>query len=147
MLQREMEFARRGYAALSDAYRKGNIDDFEPVLAEFCDPKIVLVPAGVFPDSRMVQGWEAFLGLAAEQMQAFEKGSMWMEPLEFIDAGDRLVVPYRFGGRGRHTEIEVEFSFAHVVTMREGRAVRIDVYETKQEALEAAGLTEADISS
>jgi ketosteroid isomerase-like protein len=111
-----------------------------PVLEEFWDPKFALVPAGVLPDSRNVQGWDGVLGLIAEQMQAFEKGSMWMEPLEFIDAGERLVVPYRFGGRGRHTEIEVEFSFAHVITIREGKAVRVRVYETKEEALEAVGL-------
>jgi ketosteroid isomerase-like protein len=116
------------------------VDDFVPVLEEFWDPEIVLVPAGVLPDSGRVQGRERVLGAIAEQMQAFEKGSMWMEPLEFIDAGDRLVVPYRFGGRGRHTEIEVEFSFAHVVTIHDGKAVRVDVYETKKEALEAVGL-------
>jgi ketosteroid isomerase-like protein len=78
----------------------------------------------------------------AEQMQAFEKGSTWLEPLEFIDAGDRLVVAYRFGGRGRHTEIEVEFSFAHVVTIHEAKAARVDMYETKQQALEAVRLSQ-----
>ena len=65
-----------------------------------------------------------------------------MTPLEYIDAGDRLVVPYRFGGRARYTGLEVEFSFVHVFTLREGRSVRIDVYPDKPAAfaaLEASG--------
>jgi ketosteroid isomerase-like protein len=139
MSQTDVETARKGYAALGGAYRSGEIDDFVPVLEEFWDPRIVLVPAGVLPDSRPVQGWDELLGAIAEQMQAFEKGSMWLEPQEFIDTGDRLVVPYRFGGRGRHTEIEVEFSFTHVITMQAGKAVRVDVHLTKEEALEALG--------
>jgi ketosteroid isomerase-like protein len=69
---------------------------------------------------------------------------MWLEPLEFIDAGDRLVVPYRFGGKARHTGIEVEFSFVHVFTQRRGKAVRVDVYETKEQAFEDVGLSERD---
>ena len=140
MSAEDIELARRGYAALDRAYRSGNIDEFKPVMQEFWDPDIVLIPAGVLPDSRRVQGIDGLLGIVEEQMQAFELGTAWLEPLEFIDAGDRLVVPYRFGGLGRHTEIEVEFSFAHVITMRDGKAVQVRAYETTDEALEAAGL-------
>lgn len=67
---------------------------------------------------------------------------MWIEPLEYIDAGDRLVVPYRFGGQGHHTGIEVEFSFVHVFTMRNRKVARVDVYKTKTQALEAVGRSE-----
>jgi ketosteroid isomerase-like protein len=141
MSQQDVENARRGYAALNDAYRSGDVESFRPVLEEFWDPEVVFVPAGVLPDSRSsVQGWDAVLRFTAGQMQAFESGSMWIEPLEFIDGGDRLVVPYRFGGRARHTGIEVEFSFVHVFTQRRGKAVRVDVYATKQEALTDVGL-------
>ena len=61
-------------------------------------------------------------------------------PREFIDAGDALVVPVRFGGRARHTGIEVEFSYVHVLTIQNRKTVRMYVYETKAEALEAVGL-------
>ena len=73
-------------------------------------------------------------------MQAFEQ--RWIEPEEFIDSGDVLVVPVRFGGRARHTGIEVEFSYVHVITIQNGRTVRVDVYESKAQALEAVGLRE-----
>ena len=70
-------------------------------------------------------------------MEAFRE--MWIEPEEFIDAGDKLVVPVRFGGQARHTGIELEFTFVHVWTMRDGKSIRMDVFETRREALEAVG--------
>ena len=51
-------------------------------------------------------------------------------------------MPVRFGGRARHTGIEVEFSYVHVITIQNGRTVRVDVYESKAQALEAVGLRE-----
>jgi ketosteroid isomerase-like protein len=143
MSQQDIENARRGYAALNDAYRSGDLERFRPILEEFWDPDVVFVAAGVLPDSgTTTHGLDGVLGFISGQMQAFEEGSMWMEPLEYIDAGDRLVVPYRFGGRARHTGIDVEFSFVHAFTQRRGKAVRVDVYETKEQALEDLGLSE-----
>jgi ketosteroid isomerase-like protein len=51
-------------------------------------------------------------------------------------------VPHRFGGTARHTGIAVEFEFVHVFTLREGMTVRVDAYETREQALEAVGLGE-----
>ena len=144
MSQQDIENARRGYAMLNQAYRSGNPDDFRPFMEEFWDPEVVLAPAGVLPESAPAHGWDGVVRFMSSQMQAFEHGSMWMEPLEFIDAGDRMVVPYRFGGRAEHTGIEVEFEFVHVFTQRRGKTVRLDVYLTRQEALEDLGLAPAD---
>ena len=144
MSQRDIENARRGYAVLNEACRSGDVDRFRPILEELWDPDVVFAAAGVLPDSSTsAHGWDGVLAFISGQMQAFEEGSMWIEPLEYIDAGDRLVVPYRFGGRARHTGIEVEFSFVHVFTRRRGKTVRVDVYETKEQALEDIGLSEA----
>jgi ketosteroid isomerase-like protein len=85
-------------------------------------------------------GRSGLLEFIERQMQAFEVGTMWMKPLEYIDVGDRLVVPYRWGGRARHTGIEMEFTFAHVITMRNGRMMRMEAYASKSEALEAVGV-------
>jgi ketosteroid isomerase-like protein len=139
--QEDVENARRGYALLNDAYRSADAERFRPFLEEIWDPEVVFVPAGVLPESRAVHGLEAVLQFTAGQMEAFEDGSMWIEPLEYIDAGDRIVVPYRFGGRARHTGVEVEFSFVHVFTQRRGKTVRVDVYESLDEAREDVGLS------
>jgi ketosteroid isomerase-like protein len=142
MSHQDIENAKRGYAAWNAAYRSGHVDDLRPILEELWDPEVVFQPAGALPDSaaRPHRGWDGLLHFTANQMEAFSE--MWMEPLEFIEAGDLLIVPYRFGGQARHTGIEVEFSFVHVFHFRDGKVVRCDVLKTKAEALEAAGLSE-----
>src|SRR5262245_54092854 len=116
MSQAMVETARRGYAQLNRAYRGGDVDQLLPWLDEQFDPAVEFVPAGVLPESRPVKGWDGMLRYTAEQMKAFEDGSMWLEPIDYIDAEDDdwLVVPYRFGGTARHTGIPVAFEFVHV---------------------------------
>src|SRR5262245_47331873 len=142
MSEQDIENTKRGYAAVNAAYRSGNVDDLRPVLEELWDPEVVFQPAGMLPDSapRPHRGWDGVLGFIANQMEAFSE--MWMEPLDFIEIGDRMVVPYRFGGKARHTGIEVEFSFAHLFHLADGKVVRCDVFKTKAEALQAAGLSD-----
>ena len=81
-----------------------------------------------------------FCSFIGNQMEAFSEG--WLEAEEFIDRGDYLIVPYRFGGRARHTGLDVEFSFVHLIALRDGKVTRLEVHRTKAEALEAAGLSE-----
>jgi ketosteroid isomerase-like protein len=42
--------------------------------------------------------------------------------------------------RGRATEIEVEFPFAHLISFRDGKATKVRMYTNEAAALEAAGL-------
>jgi ketosteroid isomerase-like protein len=108
-----------------------------PIAEELWDRDIVLsLPGGVLGGGETWHGHDGMLRFIAHQMEAFRE--MWVEPQEFIEAGDRLVVPVHFGGEARHTGIELEFTSVHVVTMRNGKAVRIDAFESKQEALDAA---------
>jgi ketosteroid isomerase-like protein len=142
MSQENIEIARRGYATLNDAYRTGDPNVFLPVLEENWDPDVVFEPAGVLPDSTRhpYHGWNSILQFIGNQMEAFSEG--WLEPTEFIDRGDQLIVPYRFGGRARHTGLDVEFSFVHLITLRDGKVTRLEVHRTKAEAMDAAGLQE-----
>lgn len=138
MSSENVELVRRAYAAAVEAYKTG---DLAPVFAEFADPDIVFsnetVTSG-YPERGEWRGRDGLLQFASGQVEAFKE--MWMRPDEFIDAGDRVVVPLRLGGRGRHTDIEIELSVIHVVTVRNGRAARIDVFDRMDRAFEAAGL-------
>lgn len=87
-----------------------------------------------------MRGREGMLQFLRTQAEAFDL--FQVEPLEFIDAGDRVVVPVRFGGRARHTGLEIDFSVVHVLTLRAKMLLRIDIYGTRAEALEAVGLRE-----
>jgi ketosteroid isomerase-like protein len=64
------------------------------------------------------------------------------EPLEFIDAGDRVVVSYRQWGRGRSSGAEVEMEVTQVYAVRDGKIASLREYMSKAEGLKAAGLRE-----
>jgi ketosteroid isomerase-like protein len=138
MSEENVERARRGYAAFNDAYRTG---DFLPVIEEYFDPDVVLKPAGILPEGATeIRGLGGLLDFTKRQAEAFEDLSL--TPERFIAAGDRVIAPLKLGGRARFTGLPVEFSIVHMATYREGKVLRIDVYASLAEALEAAGLSE-----
>ena len=75
-----------------------------------------------------------------EDLEAWEERRL--EPEEFIDAGDDVVVLLHEYRRGRGSGVELETDTAVVVAVREGRVVRIQGYMDRDAALEAAGLSE-----
>ncbi len=132
--------ARRGIAEINEIYKTGEFSRSLPRIRKVCDPDFVLRPSGMFPEHQEMRGPEGFLKFMRGQAEAFER--MWIEAEEFLDAGDRVVIPIRFGGRARHAGLDVEFQVTHLCTYREGKLLRDEIYPTKAEALEAAGLRE-----
>ncbi len=61
---------------------------------------------------------------------------------ELIDAGDEVVVVIHETVHARDSDAPIERDLIQVMTVREGKALKMRVYETRKEALEAAGLTE-----
>ena len=61
---------------------------------------------------------------------------------ELIDAGDEVVVVIHETVRARESDAAIDRDLIQVVTAREGKAMKMRVYETRKEALEAAGLSE-----
>jgi ketosteroid isomerase-like protein len=69
--------------------------------------------------------------------------SVWDEVEELIDAGDQVVSVQTSHARGRASGVAVDLEhFAAVWTLRRGRIVRVALFTTRAEALEAAGLRE-----
>jgi ketosteroid isomerase-like protein len=65
-----------------------------------------------------------------------------MAPKELIDAGDHVVVVLHETTGARGTEALIERDLFVVWTFREGKAVRLEIFSTRDEALEAARLRE-----
>ena len=61
---------------------------------------------------------------------------------EFIDAGDTVIVMLSQHTRGRASGIELELSYAQAWTVQRGKITRMEFFPTRNEALEAAGLSE-----
>ena len=69
--------------------------------------------------------------------------SFKVEPLEMIDAGQgQVVAVFRNSGRAKLSGVEVELTFAVVYTLSDGKIARGREYWTRDEALQAAGLSE-----
>jgi len=73
-------------------------------------------------------------------------GAAWaewnIEPEQFIDAGDSVVVFIRMKTEGRGSGIETERPDALVCKLGDGRIVRLDYYNDRKQALRAVGLSQ-----
>lgn len=93
----------------------------------------IIDTAGVF------RGPDALRDSLGELRESFEQLSF--EPEHFIEApGGEVVVLVHARGRGRGSGLEIDNHIAWVWTFRDGKAVRLVVYEEPAEALEAVGL-------
>ena len=121
-----------------DAYNREDWDDFI-----FKDA----APGFEVDFSRAVGPWRGVLGL--DQIRRFvdEIRETWestrLEPDEFIEAGDLVVVPLTQHLKGRGG-IEVVTRATFVWTIRNGAIERMVMYQEREEALEAVGLSEQD---
>jgi ketosteroid isomerase-like protein len=116
--------------------------DMEALFA-FYDPEIV------WDQTRYAGGELAALYSGHDGVRRFFRE--WLAPFEsyfayaedFIDAGDAVVVSVRQGGRGKLSGADVAMPpYMQVYRLRDGRAVRIEVYANQDEALKAVGLAE-----
>ena len=139
MAQAHVEIARRGYAAINEAYEQDSVDPLEPMLDEFWAPDGVLVTSGrLFPEAGEWPGKEGMLRFARQQMEAFER--MWAEPDDYIETDDGVLVRLRLGGVARHTGITMEFEIFHVLTFRDNKLTRLEAHVDEADARRAAGL-------
>jgi ketosteroid isomerase-like protein len=93
-----------------------------------------------WPDQQVYIGDEGAMQFNAEWAAAWDDWEM--VPEDYIDAGERVVVILTQRGRSKATGIPVEMRFAQVWTLRDGQGVRMQLYASVEEALEAVGLSE-----
>jgi ketosteroid isomerase-like protein len=133
MSQQNVEIVRRAY----EAFNRG---DIESVTADFA-PEFEYVATGAIPG---VEG--VFLG--PEGYRRFIEG-FWsefdnarLEVHESTEAGDQVLVSMTLTGRGKQSGVKASWPVWLVWTMRDGRIVRGQGFMSRDEALEAAGLSE-----
>jgi ketosteroid isomerase-like protein len=131
MSQENVEVVRRAF----EAYVRG---DLETSLAAF-DPEVETYDHDL-PDAGEYRGVEGLLRWQAHWDREWE--SWRWEPKEYIDAGERVVAVLHVHARGRQSGVDVERVDGAVYTMREGKCVRLDYYGSKEQALEAVGLSD-----
>jgi ketosteroid isomerase-like protein len=135
--QENVEIVQRTYERVNNAYQTG---DYQGTIEDYCHPDVVLRTSGMFPETGEYRGYDGLREFMMNQAEAFEE--MWVQPAEFINAGDQVVVPLRFGGTARHSGIDATFSVVHVLTLRDHKIARLDMYQSRHEALKSVGLSE-----
>jgi ketosteroid isomerase-like protein len=109
--------------------------------ADLLDPDIVWDMSRVqVPDGAALTGRLGILEFLDAWTESF--ASEHIDAEEIVDGGDQVLVTVRHSGRGKVSGIEVDQRYAMVWTLRDGRAVRMEMYLTRDEALEAMGLGE-----
>jgi ketosteroid isomerase-like protein len=107
----------------------------------FYHPDVELHDLPTIPDAPVRRGYDD-LRKWIEMMRDTWSESSNYEPEEFTAAGDFVIVAVRAHGWGRGSGVPVEISFFTVFEMRDGKVQRMWSYFDREEALEAAGLSE-----
>ena len=133
MSQENVEIVRRG----TDAYNRRDLDG----ILENWAPDAVLdwsrsrgFDAGVFRGHGEIRAhWQRLL-------EAFDE--VRIELVDPIEVEEGLLVVENVGYLRGRDGIEVQTRSAWLITIRDGETISFTLYQTKQEALEAAGVSE-----
>jgi len=128
MSQENVKLVRRSI----DAYRRGDWD----AATEYLAPDVVWEIGQELP----AHGPAAIREMWTRWNTEWEELDLVGE--ELVDAGDRVVVAMHYRGRGRLSGVGVDQWVFEVHTFRDGQCVRKVDFETRAEALEAAGVSE-----
>ena len=136
MSQENVEIVRAAFAAW-------NAGDMEALFARF-HPELVYHPRADEPDPSPHVGRDAYERLVYGFIDSFSE--VTFEVLEVIDAGDHViaatVLKAVLHGQGSTSGAGVSDTYVFVFKLRDGLGVEGWEYRTKQEALEAVGLSE-----
>ena len=129
-----VEIVRRGYRAFEEAGVEG--------ILEFLDPEIEWHMSAVFtPTPRVFRGHDG----VREVFRFFREliDDLGADPHEFIDAGDRVIVPVRMHGRLRESGEPVAYELVQVWLGRDGKAIRLVTYPDREAAIAEASAVSA----
>jgi hypothetical protein len=88
-----------------------------------------------------VRGFDAFIGTWREWIGAWET---WVvTPTDFVDVDEeRVLIPMKVRARSKTHGVEISIEGANLLTIREGKVARLELFLDQSDALEAAGLSE-----
>ena len=132
MSQEDVEIVRRLLTARRDAARGLPVD--------LLDPNVRLDLSDRVFNPAVYEGYEGIMRWRAEVDDVWE--SYQMEPEEFFDGEEVVVVTTRERGRGRGSGVKVDRYVTFLCRLRSGRVSEIRYYDDRGRALQDAGLSE-----
>jgi ketosteroid isomerase-like protein len=132
MATENADLIREGFEALRD----GDVEALMPLI----HPEFELTtPPGLAAEPDTYRGPEGVRRYFDSFYEAMDQ--VTFEPGDFIPVGERVVVPSTLRTRGRTTGIETTQRVVLIWDVKEGKAFRVEVHATLEEAMVAAGST------
>ena len=129
MSEENLELIRAGFAA----HNNGDLD----ALTQVYDPDVVFETLLLGTH----HGNEAIRLIYEENRKTLS--GYTVDPIELIDAGDQVVAVAQVNGVGPVSQMAMDGDqFAFLFTIKNGRVVREQAFRNREEAVEAAGLSE-----
>jgi ketosteroid isomerase-like protein len=138
MSQENVELVRRLFGFWNRTSGVG--EEAADLAGEFFDPDVEWHDQPELPGATVHHGIEE-VGrhlAAAQETLDYDRTDL----LEVLDAGPRVLAAYRIHARGRASGTPVERHAFQVYSFRGARIACVEIFGTRSEALEAAGLSE-----
>ena len=120
------------------AFNRGDLDTWAEYIADDIDYRAI---EGAPDDQGPIHGKDALRTYVQDWRDTFD--DFTSEPVELIDAGeDNLIAVTRISGHAKLSGVETDLTYAALYTFRDGKIARGREYWTRDEALEAAGVSE-----
>jgi ketosteroid isomerase-like protein len=133
MSQANVEIVKR----FEDSWAAGDLD---ATLECIHDDVVFDWSDSIGPFAGTYEGRDGMVRFWQELRDAFEE--FRPEALEFVEAGlERVITLDVVRGRGKGSGIEIEAQGAMLWTLRDGKIAHAKMFQTKEEALRAAGLS------
>jgi ketosteroid isomerase-like protein len=101
----------------------------------------VIVQLPEVPDAKTYEGRDAVIEAWEDWPKQWE--DFRLDLIEIIDVSDDVLISVtRHRGRGRESGIEMDFEVFYVSYGRDGKVARMEMFFSREQALEAAGLRE-----
>jgi uncharacterized protein len=127
MSRENVDLVLTGY----EAWDRGDIETaFAPIDEDFEfheDPQ--------FPEAGVYRGREAFRGYFERFREEWDDYRVNAE--EVRDSGDKVLAFTHQTARGKASGVQIDLRIAHLWTIRDGKAVRMQAYFDREEALKA----------
>jgi ketosteroid isomerase-like protein len=128
-----VEMAQRAYEALERG-------DFDGMMSDLA-PSFEYVTTGAIPGvTGAYRGREGLREFLRWMWDEFDSPRIEVHGL--TDAGDQVLASVTLRGRGKQSGIEASWDVWHLWTMQDGKVVHGQAFASREEAFEAAGLSE-----
>jgi ketosteroid isomerase-like protein len=128
-----VELVRSGIEALRDEGWPALVSLLDPEF-EFTTPADLAMEPDTYRGEEGLRRYFESFEDAMEDIRIVPQG-------ELLDGGDKVFLPFKLTARGKETGIEAEQHAFLVWTLRDGKALRLEIFASRLDALKAAGLS------